>query len=122
MTLRLLATRVETEQLAGDLLGTLLDAAPRPLPLPTAEPGQLGMRLRAADITVDAVEMLGGNEESIALGVLQQHVFVHRAAVIGDGAHLDESRNAVVAMHDQVSRCELEHECLARSVPAGCAA
>ena len=77
------------------------------------------MRFRAADVPVDAVEMLGGNEELIALGVLEEHVLMHRAAVVGDRAHLDEPRDAVVAMHHQVARRELEHERLARGVAAG---
>jgi hypothetical protein len=119
MPLRLLAARVEAEQLARDLLGALLDTASRPLPLAAAEPRELGVGLGAADITVNAVEMLGGNEESIALRVLEEHVLVHRAAVVGDGAHLDESRDPVVAMHHQVAGCELEHEGLARGVAAG---
>ena len=121
VTLRLLASRVETEQLARDLLGALLDATSRALPLTTAEPGQLGMRLGAADIAVNAVEVLGGNEEPIALRVLEQHVLVHRAAVVGDRTHLDESRDPVVAMHHQVTGRELEHERLARGVAAGSA-
>ena len=47
---------------------------------------------------------------------------MHRAAVVGDRAHLDEPRDAVVAMHDEVARRELEHERLARGVAAGGAA
>src|SRR5579859_7826068 len=107
MALRLLASRVEAEQLARDLLGALLDPTAGPLPLAAAESRELGVGFRAADVTVNAVEMLGGNEESIALGVLEEHVLVHRATVVGDRAHLDESGDAVVAMHHKVSGREL---------------
>ena len=107
VTLRLLASRVEAEQLARDLLGALLDAAPGALPLTAAEPRQLRMRLGAADVAVDAVEVLRGDEEPVPVGVLEEHVLVHRAAVVGDRAHLDEPRDAVVAMDDEVAGREL---------------
>ncbi len=114
MTLRLLAARVETEQLAGDLLGALLDTAARALPFAAAETRQLRVRLGAADVAVDAIEVLGGDEQPIPFGVLEEHVLVHRAGVVGDRAHLDEARDAVIAVDDEVAGRELEHERLSR--------
>ena len=119
MALCLLPSRVEAEQLTRDLFSALLDPPARPLPLAAAEPGQLGMRLGATDITVNAIEVLGGHEESIAFCVLQEHVLVHGAAVVGDRAHLDEAGDAVVAMHHQVARGELQDEGFSRGVAAG---
>jgi hypothetical protein len=106
---------------ARAFLGTLLDATPRALPLTAAEPRELGMRFRAADVAVHTVEVLRRDEEPIAFRVLEEHVLVDGAAVVGDGAHLDESRDAMVTMDNQVARRELQDERLARRVPARCA-
>ena len=62
--------------------------------------------------------MLDGDEEPVRIGVLEQHVFVLGARVIGHRAHLDEPPDAVIAVHHEVARGILEHERLARR-PAG---
>ncbi len=71
------------------------------------------MRVRAPDVSIHAVEMLCRDEESIPLGVLEHHVLVLRAGVVGDGAHLYEARDAVVAVDHEVAGRELQDERLA---------
>ena len=80
------------------------------------------MQLGAADVAIDTVEVLRRDEEAVAFGVLEEHVLVLGAAVVGDRTHLDEPRDTVIAVHDKVARCELQHEGLPGGGTARCAA
>ena len=122
VALRMLAARVQTEQLARHLLGALLHAASRALPLPRAEARELGMRVGTPDVPIHTIEMLCRDEEPIRLRVVEHHVLVLRAGVVGDRAHLDEPRDAVVAMDDEITGRELQDEGLSRCGAARCAA
>src|SRR5207302_1783477 len=114
MPVRRLAPRVQREELARNLLGALLDPPFGSLPFATAQARQRRMRLCAADVPVDPIEVLHRDEEPIGVRVLQQHVLVLRARVIGDASHLDEPADAVIAMDDKVAWRVLEDERLAR--------
>ena len=105
------ARGVEPDQLAGDLLDRLAGAALGLLPVRAAEAVQ--RRGLAADVAGDRLERVGGDVEPVARlaalggGVLDDQVLAGRAA---DGAlhHLDVLADAVLGVHDEVARPQLQ--------------
>jgi hypothetical protein len=94
---------VEADELAGQLLGGAVGAALGALPVVSAEAVDVGAVLLAAEVLLDAVELLGRDIEAVALGVLDEEVL----AFLALGAATHESSveaDSVVDVDDVVAR------------------
>src|SRR5438477_32096 len=95
-----LPCRIELEQVVRDVLDRLLGAASGLLPGTGAEPVQGRLLLPAAQVLLDPVEGLDGDEEPVALGVLQLEVLALGAVELLQADPL-EPGHPVVDVHDQ---------------------
>ena len=100
---------VELDQFLSDLVHPAPHRTPGALPLPGAQPGELGMLLGTTRVALDPIEVLDRHVELAALGVLQLHVLT-LPPVVRHPAHGQEATDPVVAMDHHVSGFELEPE------------
>src|SRR5262249_26817898 len=78
-------------------------------PLSAAQPAQCRRRISHADVARDAIELVRRNVEAIGAGVLDQQVLA-LDTVVGELDEALEASNAVVLVHDEVTRPELREE------------
>ncbi len=99
---RQLAGGVEGEQLGGHLAGGALDAGLGALPLLRAEPGERGRTVERRDVGGHAVEVLHGDVELVALGVVDDEVLAV-VLLAGGAARAGEPAHAVLDVYHVVA-------------------
>ena len=97
---------VERQQVAGQVADGLADARPGALPLPSPEPAEL--RVLAAGVAGDALDLLDGHPDATGLGEVQlQEVALLAARAAGRAPHEARvARHAVVDVDDDVAGLE----------------
>ena len=90
------AAGVDVEQLLGDVTDRALDAALGAAPLLRAEAGQRGALVGCADVGVDAVQLVGRDQQAVVVGVAEVEILTLAVA----DALLDEALEAGDAVLD----------------------
>ena len=104
-----LARGVEVEQLPRHVGHGAANAVARARPLAGAEAGEVGVVVAGPDVARDAVRLLDGHEEPVALGVGElQKLALHALDVAHD--HAGEARDAVLEVDDVVARRQVGDE------------
>ncbi len=101
-----LALGVQVQQLAGHLLGGAAGARLERVPARAAELGQRRVVAAGADVARDLRQLVGGDEDAVLAGVLEQQV------VAGDAGHRarvepGEAGDAVVLVDDDVAGAQV---------------
>ena len=115
-----LAGGVEGQQFGGHLAGGAFDAGLGTLPLLRAEPGERGRTVERRDVWGHAVEVLHGDVELVALGVVDDEVLAVVALARG-ASGAGEPAHAMLDVDDVVTGVQLGQERVASSrSSAGC--
>lgn len=109
---------VQGEEVPGQHLHRLPDPPLRPLPVAAAQPRQPRLVVGRAHVAAHAVDLIGGDEQLIALRVVELQV-LPLMLVNRHPDQPDEAGDAVVGVHHVVARGELGQERLAVDPLAG---
>ena len=116
-----LALGVDLEQVLGHVLRRSRGPLPGAIPVGGPQAVQRRGFIAAAQELLDPVQVLDRNEQLVALGVLQLQVLALDVSLLVarvDQAHAVEPRDAMVDVHHQLARLELQRQRRLGAAPA----